>query len=269
VETGGFVMNISNPTLDNYSSVSNNSQTVSYSYTSLFGQPLNDSSTNTSQGGILEQSFSYSTEKRPASFGLPFDIPPSSIKWTINISTSFPLPEGLAISYQLNDLSPTLREGPKSVGDVSNATNSTTNITTYLLPLEPSAPGGATTRLGNQTVAQLEVFGFALVDGDNYVGINHSLVALDGTSNATTWLLELRFPPFKSSLKYDPTVGLAVLLPTSKPTGSSGYTLYIIVAIVLIISGVVVVVGVVGVTASVLWRRKIRKRNLRRIRSFL
>jgi len=156
-----------------------------------------------------------------------------------------------------------LREGLMTVGDVSNATNSTTNITTYLLPLEPSAPGGATTRLGNQTVAQLEVFGFALVDGDNYVGINHSLVALDGTGDATTWLLELRFPPFKSSLRYDPIVGLAVLLPTSKPTGSSGYTLDIVVEIVFIICGVVagVVVGVVGVTASVLWRMKIRKRH--------
>jgi hypothetical protein len=105
--------------------------------------------------------------------------------------------------------------------------------TTYYLPLlitseslgsAAAAAGGASSR-PKRMVAMVAVFDVALIDG-TLQAINHS-VAVDEASGGV-YMLTLVFPPMNSSLFYDPTIGLGLLLggggggSKSDGTGSSG-----------------------------------------------
>lgn len=110
-------------------------------------------------------------------------IPPTKIKWSISINSSFP--QGLNVSYVLSlpNGSP-LPPAPFFPNRTSN------QITTYYLHLE------------GEFYALLNILQLATVDGVS-LPIGHSL-------QAST--LVLQFPPFSSSLFYDPSIELGVLL---------------------------------------------------------
>jgi len=254
LEKAGWLIYVSQTTgqVKNITIASNQSQTVSYQYSSYFDNPPLMPN-NKSSGGVLEQSFSFSTIETTATFGSPFVIPPSSLKWTINISSSFPFPDGLSITYLLRDLSSSLGDG-YTVDKTSHMITSE-NTTTYLLPLLSSKSSAL------RTLIQVEVFDFVLVD-DAYILINHS-VALGGPEDSQ-WVLHLQFPAFKRSLYYDPVVGLGMLVGGSSMSSGGQASLGIIIGAA--VGGSVAALIILGVAVGllVIWKFKRQRRSPKR-----
>lgn len=191
------------------------SQSLDYAYRLFFVDPSSKTT------GTLDQTFTFSPTSRQATYaGTSIMIPASTIKWSIDINTSIPFTDGLLFSYVVSGL---------SASPQSNVSYTTTisNSTIYYLPLGSSA----------SLVAQVEVFNYAVVDGDQQVAIDHSV----SISPEAAWVLHLGFPPFNRSLYYDPVVGLATLVSKSG-SGGSGSDLGLIVGTAVGVSAAVCIV---------------------------
>jgi len=148
------------------------------------------------------QSFSSSNQSSNGSFGgTSFTLPPGTLKWTVNITSSTPFEEGFAIAYQISDISSLPSEQTWNFWKIIE---SPSNITTYELVIHQAK------------IAQVQVFDVVLVDNIEYRPVNHSIVA---GSNNESYILVIEFPPFSRSLFYDPTMSLGVLVV---PAGNSG-----------------------------------------------
>jgi len=171
-------------------------------------------------------SFSFSPLQR---FIGSITVPPASIKWSISSNTS---QEGFNLSYTIS-----LPNG-SSLPSASFFPNTTSQVTTYYIPLE------------GDLYALLEVFQSALVDNIS-LPISHSF-------QASTLLLQ--FPPFNSSLFYDPSIRLAELTGGGK--SSSNHDPLIIGAVV---GGSVALLMVLGILLVAMATIKIRGRKKKAI----
>lgn len=181
----------------------------------------------------MEQMFSYSSTQRQVNFTGSFTIPASTIKWTILFNSSLPFTSGLQVPYEL---------GGVLASNISRQTIG--NSTTYYIPLQGSS----------NLYTSLEVFDLALVDGI-YRPISHSIRA--SSDSMATLILE--FPPFASSIYYDPILGLGILLG-NKPSSDDETGLIVgvvvgVTAAVMLVITVIVIVVLVGVIRSKRHRR--------------
>jgi len=182
---------------------------------------------------------------------VPFRIEPGTLKFTVNItnadqtqpSSGSGASQPITMAYGISALviAPPSSANDSAVPAASTATADTSTplivvrryphalATTYYLPLlitteslGSAAAAGASSR-PKRMVAMVVVFDVALIDGV-LQAINHSVV-VDETTRV--YMLTLVFPPMNSSLFYDPTIGLGLLLgggggSKSDGTGSSG-----------------------------------------------
>jgi len=219
---------------------------------------------NATRRGILEQVFSFSNTSQQASLcqnSTTFPIPPGAIKWSLRInaseSNSTTFTGGLNVTFSLSDLSfssPTTAPATitndatvlLSTTAGSHTSSNVTTVTTYYLPLLNPHAG--------RLVGVLEVLDAALVD-DVLVAINHSILSSpynNFSASGSVYKLVLRFPAFNSSLKYDPSLNLGIVV--AQQASSGGPTTWLIVGVTVGISvGVgLVIVGsmVVGIVMS-------------------
>jgi hypothetical protein len=141
-------------------------------------------------------------------------------------------------------------------------------MTTYYLPL-------VSTSALDTVAAQVEVFDVALLDG--HLGlIQHDIVLLNTTADieasaadrSIEYVLELSFPPFETSLYYDPSLGLGVLIgsDSSHDGGGGGggiadnTGLLVALAVVLPLAALVVVAVVVGGFVVLRYRKRLQDR---------
>lgn len=172
---------------------------VSYSYLSYF---VNNDGTK----APLQQSFSFSTSERQISVGSSsFSVPASTVKWTILVNTTFGFTNGLTIRYALTDLAS--QGSPATSAQINSSTEN--GITTYYLPL-------VSTFSNQATIAQVQVLDFAFADGIP-APIDQSIL-----SSNSTFVLVMKFPPFASTLAYDPAIGLGVLLGSKSSSDGGG-----------------------------------------------
>jgi len=182
----------------------------------------------------LQESFSFSPHSRTIG---SLTVPPANIKWSIWINSSFP--QGLNLSYVLSLANGNPLPSALFVDRTSNY------ITAYYLDL------------GGDLYALLKIDELALVDNVS-LPIRHSLQA-----SSSRTILVLQFPPFKCSLFYDPSIGLAELLGEGSKPSSSDEALIIGVAVgsstLLLVLGVLLLITSV---AMIKWKKKYSESHL-------
>jgi len=217
---------------------------------------------NATREGILEQVFSFSNTSQQASLcqnSTTFPIPPSAIKWSLRInaskSNSTTFTGGLNVTFSLSDLSSATAPATITNATVlltttagSHTSSNITTVTTYYLPLLNPQAG--------RLLGVLEVLDAALVD-DVLVAINHSILSPSYnnlSSGGLVYKLVLHFPAFNSSLKYDPSLNLGIIVAHQASTTTT--TWFIVGGSVGISAGLgLVIVGsmVVGIVIAK-WR---------------
>lgn len=187
--------------------------------------------------------------------GTTFSMGSNTVKWSINITGSS---EGqpFTVRYQLTSLLAIQSQLPYLGGNSSLPaviTRSGQPMTTYFLPLSASSSG---------LQAELTLFDVVVVDGQ--------LVSLKGQKvlfNSTTldYTVVLIFPPFSSSLFYDPTLSLGKLLQANQHHGGGVNLLTAIIASTVPAAVVIaILIGVSGTIISVIRR----KRNIKQLRRY-
>jgi hypothetical protein len=199
--------------------------------------PSNEGETKTNiyhSDHSLQESFSFSRHSRTIG---SLTVPPANIKWSIWINSSFP--QGLNLSYVLSLANGNPLPSALFVDRTFNF------ITTYCL------------HLGGDLYALLKIDELALVDNVS-LPIRHSLQA-----SSSRTILVLQFPPFKCSLFYDPSIGLAELLGEGSKPSSSDEALIIGVAVgsstLLLVLGVLLLITSV---AMIKWKKKYSESHL-------
>ena len=171
-----------------------------------YASNLVNTATNTSQGS-LQQSYTFSTSGYEVILpqqGSTLAVPAAAIKWNIVINASSTFSNGISLTFLLSDLS------SLSATNASNIiTRSDNTSTTYYLPLA-----------GKTQVAVLENLNEAVIDGV-LASVGHSLILLTtnssggggggGGGTTTVYSLVLQFPPFSSSIDYDPLLNMGTL----------------------------------------------------------
>jgi len=256
-------MGASNTTISSESSymVTNTSHamTTTFMYQSKL---VNDGGgSNATRQGILEQVFSFSNTSQQASLwqnSTAFPIPPGAIKWSLRInasesnSTTF-FTGGLNVTFSLSDLSSPTAPAPITNATVvlsttagSHTSSNITTVTTYYLPLLNQQAGGL--------VGVLKVLDAALVD-NVLVAINHSILSPSSSHNnlsagGLVYKLVLHFPAFNSSLVYDPSLNLGIVVAHQPSSGGpTTTTTWLIVGVTV---GISVGVGLVIVGSLVM-----------------
>jgi hypothetical protein len=115
-------------------------------------------------------------------------------------------------------------------------------------------------------VAKVEVLDLALVDGQWVPLLGHDVVLTNSSGRLPEYVLVLEFAPFNSSLFYDPSISLGVLLSSDGGSSDTSSDLALVVATSVVIPLAVlcvVVVAVVGVT-FLAWRKKRARGQLQR-----
>jgi len=215
--------------------------TTKYTYLSHF--TVSSFYAAATSNGTMEQSFSFSTNSYQTDFAnRTTNVPGGSIKWSILINTDFALPNGLSVDYLLSDVSPSsLSSSLSRVALQCNITSShSANSTTYYLPLTSSAGPIVCSEL--TTVAILQVFDIAFIDGTTYSTINHYLKP----DNSTSVVMVLQFPGFNSSLYYDPVLQLGVLEGASPLSPTSGNFKLILATVLAGGCAIILVLGTAG-----------------------
>jgi len=259
-------MGASNTTITSESSYKVTNSSHAMTTTFMYQSNLVDDgagSNATRQAAILEQVFSFSnTSQQQASLrqnSTTSPILPGAIKWSLQInasesnSTTTFFTGGLNITFSLSDLSFSLATAPATITNAtvrlsttagSHTSSNITTVTTYYLPLlNPQA---------ERLVGVLEVPDAALVD-DVLVAINHSILSPSSYNNLSAgglvYKLVLRFPAFNSSLAYDPSLNLGVVVAHQASSGGpTTITTWLIVGVTV---GISVGVGLVIVGSMV------------------
>ncbi len=201
---------------------------------------------------ITQQLAMYSGAASAEFASVPFRIEPGTLKFTVNItnadqtqpSTGSGASQPITMAYGISALviAPPSSANDSALPAASTATADTSTplivvpryphalATTYYLPLLitteslGSAAGAGPSSRPKRMVAMVAVFDVALIDG-TLQAINHSVVVDEASGGV--YMLTLVFPPMNSSLFYDPTIGLGLLLgggggSKNDGTGSSG-----------------------------------------------
>jgi hypothetical protein len=234
----------------------------------------------------LSQSFTFHEEAVAGQFaGRGFSIGASTLKWSLTLtSTSVSSGGGsggrpLTVRYRLSEVM-----GTSSSSLAANPAGSVTmrrgvpqaQMTTYYVPFLSSVVAynsSSSSSSPSQLVALVEVWDLAVADGvERPLAHDLRLVADDddgrsSSSSLPEYVLELRLPNFTSSLYYDPSLSLGMLVGSSGGSarsksgdgGIDGNTTLLVIAGVVV--GVVVLAGIaVASTVTVLVKRRKTKR---------
>jgi len=209
---------------------------------------------------LVMQSFTYfftnSSANQQSFLGYHFDVTPTNLKWSINITSpgnntsaseaQFP---STVMSYEIDtrltpqDVATIIATGESVIQALANTPYS--GITTYFLVL--GGPSASLSFSQGLLVAQVEVFDYALTEGGMVVPIEHKVTYQVSSINASVgaFELELVFPSFNQSLSYDPIIGISTLLavPDEKGSGSNNIGLIIGTAVILPLALIVVAVA--------------------------
>jgi hypothetical protein len=252
-----------------------NGTTTGMTYEAQLGDDTNVTQAFSFNGGANSTAASFS--------GLDFVVAAGSVKWSVNFTSSSlsSSREGITLRYRLSDLAPSASasnstttakradDEDSKLAVVRRASNTPrANMTSYYLVVPSSSsstdnpdPTPAATLV--TVVMIVEVFDVALVDDAGFVAIDHRVEIVSGSNSSSSYYeLVLAFPRFNRSLAYDPSIGLGVLLGSSRGGGdgggSDGTDVGLIVGVVVSISVAAIVVLAVTTVAVALamWRKK-------------
>jgi hypothetical protein len=154
----------------------------------------------------------------------------------------------------INASTSTAEIAPTEEAIVRQAATPQPGMTTYFLPFatlpSPSSP--------SRLLAKVEVFDAALIDGVS-VSLHHDVVVTADTNGSAEYVLVLEFAAFSSSLFYDPSLSLGVLLGArdSDDNGGGDDNLALIVATSVVLPVALLLVVLVSVVGAVaVWQRK-------------
>jgi hypothetical protein len=263
-------------------STTTNGTTTGKTYEAKLGGDTNVTQAFSFNGGANSTAASFS--------GLDFVIAAGSIKWSVNFTSSSPSSssqEGITLRYRLSDLAPLASSNDSTTTTSKRADEDSklavlrrashtprANMTTYYLVVPSSSSSSSTdnpdptpTAARATVVMIVEVFDVALVDDAGFVAIDHRVEIVPGSnsssngSSSSYYELVLAFPRFNRSLAYDPSIGLGVLLGSSRGGGgggSDGTDVGLIVGVVVSISvaAIVVLVVITVAVALAVWRKK-------------
>jgi hypothetical protein len=244
----------------------------------------------------FEQTVVLFTRDTATSFaGVSITVGANSVKWTLNLTSSSSSSsssgeastgqtEWSVVRYRLSSSGLLASaSGNDSSSDTTYSTPAkpivrintpTANQTTFFLPLFATAAkssSGSTTSRDQVMMASVVLFDVALVDGETITPIRHSIVpvasaaANDTQQHVNEYEVVLELPPFNTSLLYDPSVSLGLLVGSDKDgsgggSGSDNLAVVIGVAVAVPVA-VVIVVLIVAVSAVVVWRKRQRMRR--------
>lgn len=136
-------------------------------------------------------------------------------------------------------------------------------MTTYFLPFVTLPSSSSSPR---RLLAKVEVFDAALVDGVS-VSLQHDVVVTPNTNGSAEYVLVLEFAAFSSSLFYDPSLSLGVLLGARDSDDNSGgddnLALIVATSVVLPVALLLVVVASVVGAVAVWHRKRVARRRVR------
>jgi hypothetical protein len=216
-------------------------ETTTYAYRAQI-----DSSTT------IEQSFTFSNTPKPGDFfGSAYVLAAGSVKWSVNLTAAgvgSSTSGGVTLRYLLAGLHGS--NSSSANGIVRLADSPKANMTTYFV------------QLSAKSVAKVEVFDIAFIDGAGFQYITHDIHAIPLAAPGEAFELVLRFPGFNESLLYDPSLGLGVLVGSSNgESGGSDNSALIVGVAVAVPLAVAVVVVVIAAAIGVAWWRKRRLRD--------
>ncbi|ELR24158.1 uncharacterized protein ACA1_376180 [Acanthamoeba castellanii str. Neff] len=236
---GGYTVESSNTT-----GVGGQVETTTYAYRAQI-----DASTT------IEQSFTFSNTPKPGDFfGSAYVLAAGSVKWSVNLTAATTsgagssTSGGVTLRYLLAGLRASNSNSSSANGIVRLTDSPKANMTTYFV------------QLSAKSVAKVEVFDIAFIDGAGFQYITHDILAIPTTSApGVAFELVLRFPGFNESLLYDPSLGLGVLVGSSNgESGGSDNSALIVAVAVAVPLAVAVVVVVIAAAIGVAWWRKRR-----------
>jgi hypothetical protein len=216
-------------------------ETTTYAYRAQI-----DSSTS------IEQSFTFSNTPKPGDFfGSPYVLAAGSVKWSVNLTAATTsgvgsyTSGGVTLRYLLAGLHGSTFNSSSAIVRLANSPKA--NMTTYFV------------QLSAKSVAKVEVFDIAFIDGAGFQYITHDIQAIPSAAPGEAFELVLRFPGFNESLLYDPSLGLGVLVGSSNgESGGSDNSALIVGVAVAVPLAVAVVVVVIAAAIGVAWWRKRR-----------
>lgn len=228
-------------------------------------------------GTRLDQVYAFHEHDAEYKFaGVDFGVGGNSVKWSINLTASSSSPNGSSLAppsqttqgsvmrYRLAGLLNSSTAGsPLAVATnekiVRRPSTPKSGMTTYYVPLFKLSPTST-------AVAEVVLFDVALVDG-RAAGISHDIVAVNAAdiTSVLEYAVVLEFPPFETSLYYDPSLGLGVLLGSGSESssGGDGNTGLIIGVAVTVPMAIVVVVAVVTAGVGIAWWQRRARVNRR------
>lgn len=163
----------------------------------------------------IEQSFTFSNTPKPGDFfGSAYVLAAGSVKWSVNLTAATTsgvgssTSGGVTLRYLLAGVHGSTFNSSSADGIVRLADSPKANMTTYYV------------QLSAKSVAKVEVFDIAFIDGAGFQYITHDIHAIPSAASGEAFELVLRFPGFNESLLYDPSLGLGVLVGSSN--GESG-----------------------------------------------
>jgi hypothetical protein len=209
----------------------------------------------------FNQTFAFHVTAAQGQFAsVGFVIGASTLKWSIVLAGSSG-GEDTTVRYRLSSLTSSA-EGttPDPDGGITRqASTPHAGMTTYQFSL--LATSATDSSQARRLAAQLVVFDAALIDGalEPVPLVGHS-VALAGTSGGLPeYVLSLTFPPYTTSLEYDPAINLNEVRPDRpQQAASSGDSEFPIVAAV-VPPAALVGLGLVVAVVLVVW--KVRRSN--------
>jgi hypothetical protein len=197
----------------------------------IYSSDLMIAGTNTTNGQ-LQQNFLFASTTQNVSFsGIQMAIPLGSIKWSVNIkAVGAAFTKGINMSYDLTAFETTTTTPTTTIPTTPTTTTiqavthtHTNNLTTYTI----------VTSTGVAII--VDVVDVALVDGTAQT--IQQAVSYNSQGVAT---LLLGFPPFQSTLEYDPVLSLALVETSEGGEGSSGSNVDLAVGLTVGLVGVAV-----------------------------
>jgi hypothetical protein len=212
----------------------------------------------------FNQTFAFHTNATTSEFAsVGFVIGASTLKWSIALAGSSD-GQDTTVRYRLSSLS-SATEGTTPDPDgaiIKQASTPHAGMTTYQFSL--LATSATDSSQARRLAAQLVVFDAAIVDaGVTPVPlVSHSVALADGQSGGQLpeYVLSLTFPPYTTSLEYDPAINLNEVLPNRpQQAASSGDSDFPIAAAVVPPAAIVGLGLVVAAVVFVVW--KVRRSN--------
>jgi len=205
----------------------------------IYSSDLMIAGTNTTNGQ-LQQNFLFASTTQNVSFsGIQMAIPLGSIKWSVNIkAVGAAFTKGINMSYDLTAFETTTTTPTTTIPTTPTTTPTPTTTTTTIQAVTHTHTNNLTTYTivtSTGVAIIVDVVDVALVDGTAQT--IQQAVSYNSQGVAT---LLLGFPPFQSTLEYDPVLSLALVETSEGGEGSSGSNVDLAVGLTVGLVGVAV-----------------------------